>query len=65
MMFTEEVIRTILSVVVVAVLIIILIRFTVGSSKQKDSLTILREKYENGDITKEDYERALRKRGKE
>lgn len=63
-MFTEEVIRIILSVVVIVVLIIILIRFTVGKNQQKDSLTILRDKYESGDITKEEYDEALRKRGK-
>lgn len=64
-MFTEGVIRTILFVIIVIALVIILIRFTVGKKgSQKDSLTILKQKYENGEITKEAYEEALKKRGK-
>lgn len=64
-MLTEGVVRTILSVIVVIVLIIILIRFTVKNKQpQKDSLNILKEKYENGEITKEAYDDALKNRGK-
>lgn len=64
-MFNEDVIRIILSVVVVIVLFIILFRFTVGGKQpQKDSLTILKKRYEDGEITKEAYDEALRKRGK-
>jgi len=64
-MVIEDVIRTILSVVVIIVLIIVLVRFTVGNKQQKDSLTILKEKYENGEISEEAYKDALKKRGKQ
>lgn len=64
-METEWIIRSILFVIVAIVLIIVLIRFTVGPNRsQKDSLTILKQRYENGEITKEAYDEALEKRGK-
>ena len=64
-MLTENTIRVIFFVIVVIVLVIVLIRFTVGNTeKQKDSLDMLKEKYENGDITKEEYDEALKQRGK-
>lgn len=64
-MFTEGIIRIIFFVIIAIALIIILVRFTVGKKQsQKDSLTILRQRYDNGEITKEAYDEARRKRGK-
>ncbi|HLQ70365.1 MAG TPA: SHOCT domain-containing protein [Bacillota bacterium] len=64
-MLTENAVRLVFFVLVVIALVVILIRFTVGSKEaQKDSLDIIEEKYKNGDITKEEYDAALKKRGK-
>lgn len=64
-MLSEGIIRIIFFVIIAIALIFILIRFTVGKNQsQKDSLTILRQRYDNGEITKEEYDEALRKRGK-
>jgi len=64
-MLTENAVRLVFFVLVVIALVVILIRFTVESKEaQKDSLDIIEEKYKNGDITKEEYDAALKKRGK-
>lgn len=63
---TEFIIRIILSVIVLIVLVIILIRFSGKNSKStaRDSLDIMKERYEKGELSKEDYEEAKRRRGK-
>ena len=57
-------IRVILGLIIAVVLLIILIRSRSGKSSARDSLDILREKWERGQISQEDYERARKKRGK-
>ncbi|HLR09295.1 MAG TPA: SHOCT domain-containing protein [Bacillota bacterium] len=57
-------IRVVLGLVVAIVLLIILVRFRNGKGSAKDSLTILREKLQRGEISEEDYKRARKKRGK-
>lgn len=63
---TEMIIRLIVTAIIVVVLAIILIRFRNGKSNTaaRDSLEIMKERYEKGEITKEDYEEAKRRRGK-
>lgn len=63
---TEMIIRLIITAVVIVVLAIILIRFRSGKSQTdaQDSLEIMKERYERGEITKADYEEAKRRRGK-
>lgn len=64
---TEMIIRLILAAVLLVVIIIILIRFRRRNSETdpRDSLVIMKERYEKGEITKEDYEEAKRRRGKD
>ena len=63
---TEFIVRIVLSAVVLVVLVIILIRFSGRNSQSsaRDSLEIMKERYEKGEISKEDYEEAKRRRGK-
>ncbi|MBN6205450.1 SHOCT domain-containing protein [Ralstonia pickettii] len=63
---TEFIIRMALSAIVLIVLVIILIRFSGKNSKSsaRDSLEIMKERYEKGELSKEDYEEAKRRRGK-
>ncbi|HLR67400.1 SHOCT domain-containing protein [Virgibacillus alimentarius] len=55
-------IRIFLSIIVFVVLVIILIRFRASKNPAKDSLDLLREKYERGELTKEEYEEARKMR---
>ncbi|GAQ16565.1 short C-terminal domain protein [Oceanobacillus picturae] len=60
--FTEPYVRITLTIIVLVVIFIILSR----NKRQKatDSLSILQERYEKGELTKEEYEEALKRRGK-
>lgn len=60
---TEGYIRVILSIIVLIILLYILVRFRRGKNPAKDSLDILKERYEKGEITKEEYEEAVKRRG--
>lgn len=61
----EFIIRIVFTVVVLIVLAIILLRFREGKSNTsaRDSLEIMKERYEKGELSKEDYEEAKRRRG--
>ncbi|MCM3740523.1 SHOCT domain-containing protein [Oceanobacillus luteolus] len=63
---TEMIIRLILAAILFVVIVIILVRFRRGKSNTdaRDSLEIMKERYEKGEITKEDYEEQKRRRGK-
>jgi putative membrane protein len=65
-MLPELNVRLVLSAIILIVIIIILIKFRVGKTKSnaKDSLAIMKEKLDRGDITEKDYEEAKRRRGK-
>ncbi|MCF3944813.1 SHOCT domain-containing protein [Oceanobacillus alkalisoli] len=61
------IIRLIVTAVVLVIIVVILIRFRNGHSPEadpSDSLDIMKRRYEEGEITKEDYEEAKRRRGK-
>lgn len=61
------IIRLIVTAVVLVSIIVILIRFRNGNSTEtgpSDSLDVMKKRYEKGEITKEDYEEAKRRRGK-
>lgn len=60
--FTEPYVRITLTIIVLVVIFIILSR----NKRQKatDSLSILQERYEKGELTKEEYDEALKRRGK-
>lgn len=62
----EFIFRIALTIIVLVVLVIILIRSLKGKTYKnaRDSLDIMRERYEKGEITKEAYEEAKRRRGK-
>lgn len=59
-------IRIILSFILLVVIIVILTRFRAGNSRTeaRDSLAIMKERLDRGEITEEEYEEAKRKRGK-
>lgn len=62
----EFMFRIALTVIVLLVLVIILVRSLKGKTHKnaRDSLDIMKERYEKGEITKEAYEEAKRRRGK-
>ncbi|GAB3790851.1 SHOCT domain-containing protein [Virgibacillus kimchii] len=59
-------VRIVLTIIVLIVLIIILIRFTRKKSEisPRDSLVIMKERMERGEISEEEYEEARKRRGK-
>ena len=63
---TEFIIRIVLSAIVLLVLVIILIRSSKGKTKAtaRDSLDVMKERLEKGEITQEDYDDAKKRRGK-
>jgi len=63
---TEMIIRIVLSLIILTVIIIILSKFRRSSKKidPGDSLSIMKERLEKGEITEEEYEEAKRRRGK-
>lgn len=65
-MSVEFIVRSVITIIVLIVIVIILLRFRDGKSKTaaRDSLDIMRERYEKGELSKEDYEEAKRRRGK-
>ncbi|WP_010529280.1 SHOCT domain-containing protein [Lentibacillus jeotgali] len=61
----EGYIRLGLGIVVLVMIIIILYRFNSGKSNwRQSSLEIMKKRYEKGEITKEEYEKARKKQGK-
>ncbi len=62
--FEANIVRVILSAIVLNVLIVIVIRFRAGKQPDKDSIEMLKERYEKGEITEEEYEDARKRRGK-
>jgi putative membrane protein len=62
--FEANIVRVILSAIVLIVLIVIVIRFRAGKQPDKDSIEMLKERYEKGEITEEEYEDARKRRGK-
>ena len=63
---TEFIIRIVLSAVVLIVLVIILIRSKRGKTQvsARDSLDVMKERLEKGEITQKDYDDAKKRRGK-
>ncbi len=61
-MLTESYVRLVLGVIVLIVLVWILIRFRAKKNPKPDSLEILRERMERGEITEAEYEAAREKR---
>ncbi|HLR52177.1 MAG TPA: SHOCT domain-containing protein [Candidatus Avamphibacillus sp.] len=62
--FINPTVRLILSLIVLIVLAYILIKFRANKNSRGDSLDILQERLEKGEITQEDYDEAKRRRGK-
>jgi len=62
--FINPTVRLILSLIVLIVLAYILIKFRANQNSRGDSLDILQERLEKGEITQEDYDEAKRRRGK-
>ncbi|TFJ91341.1 SHOCT domain-containing protein [Lentibacillus salicampi] len=61
----ESYIRLGLAIVIFMMIVIILYRFNAGKSdRRQSSLEIMKERYEKGEITEEEYEKARRKQGK-
>ncbi|GAB3046148.1 SHOCT domain-containing protein [Virgibacillus ainsalahensis] len=62
----EVYIRIGLSIVILIAIIIILVRFKRRKSEgnPRDSLQLMKERLEKGEITQEEYDEAKRKRGK-
>jgi putative membrane protein len=63
----EILIRLIVSIVVVVALVVILIKYRDDHDMTvyPDSLEVMRQRYERGEISKEDYEEQKRRRGKD
>ncbi|MDY0410375.1 SHOCT domain-containing protein [Virgibacillus soli] len=57
-------VRIILSIIVLIVLTIILVRFNAKKNPKRDSLEILKERFEKGEVSFADYLHAKRSRGK-
>lgn len=64
MIASEPYIRLILTVVVIIVIAYILFKFRASKHSTDSSLDIMKKRYEQGEISKEDYEEAKRKQGK-
>jgi putative membrane protein len=59
-------VRIVLTIIVIIVLVIILIRFTRKKTEtsSRDSLVVMKERMEKGEISEEEYEEARKKRGR-
>ena len=59
-------IRMVLSAIILIVIIVILIKFRAGKTRTnpRDSLSIMKDKLDRGEITEKDYNEAKRRRGK-
>lgn len=64
-MLTESYVRLAFGIIVLIVLVWILIRFRAKKNPKPDSLDILRERMEKGEITEAEYEDAKKKRGRQ
>ncbi|MBP1948568.1 SHOCT domain-containing protein [Virgibacillus litoralis] len=62
---TEGYIRFGLSVIVAVILVVIIIRFRAKKNPVKSSLDILKERYDRGEITEEEYQDARKKQKNE
>ncbi|QKY71782.1 SHOCT domain-containing protein [Lentibacillus sp. CBA3610] len=61
----EGYIRLGLGIIVLVMIIIILYRFNAGKSdRRQTSLEIMKERYEKGEITEEEYDKARKRQGK-
>ncbi|WP_042220516.1 SHOCT domain-containing protein [Oceanobacillus manasiensis] len=60
--FTEPYVRITLTIIVLVVIFVILSRNK--KRKATDSLDMMKRRYEDGELTKQEYEEALRRRGK-
>jgi len=64
-MTVEGYIRLGLTIIILVMIVIILYRFNAGKSdRRQSSLEIMKERYEKGEITEEEYEKARKKQGK-
>lgn len=61
--FTTPIVRFILTVIVVIVLAYILIKFRANKNPKSDSLDMLKERLNKGEISKQDYEEAKKRQG--
>ncbi|WP_237049258.1 SHOCT domain-containing protein [Lentibacillus amyloliquefaciens] len=65
LMTAEGYIRLGLGIVIVVMIAIILYRFNAGKgTRRRTSLEIMKERYEKGEITEKEYEKARKKQGK-
>ncbi|MGJ9459508.1 SHOCT domain-containing protein [Oceanobacillus sp. CF4.6] len=62
----EWIVRIVLSIIILIILIVILSKFRSGKFQPnaKDSLTIMKERLERGELTEEEFKEAKRRRGK-
>ncbi|SFB05711.1 putative membrane protein [Lentibacillus halodurans] len=64
-MTTEGYIRLGLGIIILVMIAIILYRFNARTSNRRQtSLEMMKERFEKGEITKEEYEAAKKKQGK-
>lgn len=65
LMTIEGYIRLGLALVVLVMIVIILYRFNAGkNNRRQSSLEIMKKRYEKGEITEEEFEKARKKQGK-
>ncbi|EQB38933.1 hypothetical protein GCM10007111_31480 [Virgibacillus kapii] len=62
--FMDQTFRFWLSLALVIIILGILFRFRAKKNPKKDSLELLKERFERGEISKEVYDRARKQRGK-
>lgn len=52
------------SIILAIIVLFIVIRFRKGENPSKSSLDVLKERYERGEVTEEEYNEAKKKQGK-
>lgn len=63
--FIESYIRLVLTIIVIIALAYILFKFRATKNPSEDSLDIMQERLEKGEMTKEDYEEAKKRQRKQ